>query len=129
MNTITEIDIYGGCINKLRPNSQYSLYINGDNKTITWYDTGQDQPTTDEISSVRSTVISELACKLLREQRNEKLLSTDFYFVNDFPHKTDDKKNEWIIYRQELRDLLENSSVSLDEYGDITGVVWPVKPT
>tara|TARA_B110000495_G_C22900990_1_gene525757 strand:- start:502 stop:651 length:150 start_codon:yes stop_codon:yes gene_type:complete len=49
--------------------------------------------------------------------------------VNDFPHKTDDKKNEWIIYRQELRDLLENSSVSLDEYGDITGVVWPVKPT
>jgi hypothetical protein len=31
-------------------------------------------------------------------------------------------------YRQELRDLPENSTPSLDENGELTGVTWPTKP-
>ena len=129
MNQITELDIYTGCINKLKPNAKFTLSINGSNETtLTWYDTDQIEPTTDEISSVRSTVISELSYQLLREKRKDKLLKTDFYFVNDYPHKTDDKKNEWITYRQSLRDLPTNTDLSLDNDGNLTGVIWPTEP-
>ena len=130
MNQITELDIYAGCIEKLKPNSKYSLYINGNNeKTVTWYDTDQTEPTTDEISSIRSSVISELSYQLLREQRKDKLLKTDFYFVNDYPHKTEEKKNEWLIYRQSLRDLLEDSEVTVDNDGNLMNIGWPTEPS
>jgi len=130
MNQITELDIYTECINKIKPNAKFALSINGLNeKTLTWYDTDQVEPTTDEISSLRSSVISELSYQLLREQRKDKLLKTDFYFVNDFPHKTDDKKNEWIAYRQSLRDLPTNTNISLDNDGNLTGVTWPTEPS
>ena len=130
MNQITELDIYAGCIEKLKPNSKYSLYINGNNeKTVTWYDTDQTEPTTGEISSMRDTVISELLYALLRKQRNEKMLKTDFYFVNDFPHKTDEKRQEWLAYRQALRDLPNNQTPQIDSDGNLTNVTWPTEPT
>jgi hypothetical protein len=130
MNHITELDIYAECINKIKPNAKFALSINSSNeKTLTWYDTDQVEPTKDEISSIRSSVISELSYKLLREQRKDKLLKTDFYFVNDYPHKTDDKKNEWISYRQSLRDLPTNTNISLDNDGTLMGVTWPTEPS
>ena len=112
------------------PNSHFWLSIDGDNeKTITWVDNEQTEPTTEEISSIRDTVISELLYKLLRKQRNEKMLKTDFYFANDFPHKTDEKRQEWLAYRQALRDLPNNQIPQLDSYGMLTNITWPTKPS
>ena len=130
MDNILELDIYVGCIEKLKPNSKYGLSINdNDEKTITWYDTEQTEPTTDEISSIRDIVISELLYGLLRKQRNEKMLKTDFYFVNDFPHKTDTKRKEWLAYRKALRDLPNNQTPQLDSDGMLTNVTWPTPPS
>ena len=41
----------------------------------------------------------------MREKRNELLKECDFKFVSDYPHSSDEKKQEWLSYRQSLRDF------------------------
>jgi hypothetical protein len=48
--------------------------------------------------------------QLKRYERNELLLKTDKYLLNDFP-LTDDKKNQVIAYRQSLRDYFDRHDV------------------
>ena len=58
----------------------------------------------------------------LREQRDKKLAACDWtVMVSDRP-VTDEKKAEWIVYRQQLRDLPANTP-------DPTNVTWPVPPS
>ena len=45
-----------------------------------------------------------LAEQMLRNIRTEKLKKSDIYVLPDFPI-TEEKREEWIIYRQTLRDL------------------------
>jgi len=73
----------------------------------------------------------EKALDELRRQRNVKLQETDHYFVGDYVHSSENTKEAWRTYRQELRDLPANSpEAQIDlETGELTGVVWPTKPT
>ena len=48
----------------------------------------------------------------LRMERNRLLRDTDFMFCSDYPHKTETIKNEWIIYRQSLRDIPSNININ-----------------
>ena len=58
----------------------------------------------------------------LREQRNKKLADCDWSVtVTDRPI-TDEKKTEWIVYRQALRDLPANTI-------DPSQVIWPIPPS
>lgn len=66
---------------------------------------------------------SEFALKWLREKRNYLLGKTDWWCCSD---RT--PTQEQINYRQALRDLPANSTPSLDENGQLTGVTWPTKP-
>lgn len=61
----------------------------------------------------------ELLLKFLRNQRDEKLLKSDW---TQLPNSilTTEKKVEWETYRQALRDF--PSTVQLDS------VVWPIQP-
>src|SRR5210317_1241341 len=43
--------------------------------------------------------------KQLRTKRNTLLDQSDKYIVADYPHPTPEKKQEWLDYRQALRDL------------------------
>jgi hypothetical protein len=61
--------------------------------------------------------------RVLREQRNDLLSATDWQATSD---RT--MSNEQQIYRQQLRDLPENSTPALDEDGQLTGVTWPEVP-
>tara|TARA_Y100000389_G_scaffold148857_1_gene148035 strand:- start:61 stop:309 length:249 start_codon:yes stop_codon:yes gene_type:complete len=68
--------------------------------------------------------------KNLRFLRNGYLDSTDKYATLDFPHPTEEKKQEWFAYRQALRDLTKivvEQNVVLDEY--LTNVTWPTPPS
>jgi hypothetical protein len=73
----------------------------------------------------------EIALNFLREQRDEKLKQTDQYGLADYPFRSDEHKQAWQDYRQALRDLPANSGeAQIDlETGELTGVVWPTKPT
>ena len=63
----------------------------------------------------------------LRSQRNAHLIACDWTQFADSP-LSDSQKSEWATYRQALRDLPANSTPSLDENGNLTGVTWPSKP-
>jgi len=69
------------------------------------------------------------AMNYLRAKRNEKLAETDHYMISDWPI-TDEKREEWKIYRQKLRDLPSNSEEAKRlEDGSLINVTWPTKPT
>jgi hypothetical protein len=58
----------------------------------------------------------------LRTKRNTVLEQSDRYAITDYPHATPEKKQEWLDYRQALRDL---PSVTEDP----ANPVWPTAPT
>lgn len=59
--------------------------------------------------------------KELRKERNRRLAKTDYLFTSDYPHPTPEKKQEWLDYRQSLRDLPANTE-------DPVNPVWPIAP-
>ena len=71
------------------------------------------------------TKLSEYPMKLLREERNKKLIETDWTQSRDVLLSND---ADWKTYRQELRDLPAISEPKLDEQGNIINVTWPTKP-
>ena len=68
-----------------------------------------------------------LAFNKLREERNVLLDKSDKYMTQDYPRKHE--VEDWIVYRQALRDLPITARPILDEDGNLTGVEWPVVPT
>tara|TARA_B100000427_G_scaffold203257_1_gene169036 strand:+ start:76 stop:393 length:318 start_codon:yes stop_codon:yes gene_type:complete len=67
----------------------------------------------------------------LRIERKAKLNNSDKYMLSDFPI-TEEKREEWKIYRQALRDLPLNQNIediSLDSMFKLSGVNWPIEPT
>ena len=81
------------------------------------------KPTDEEIETKRQELISGYGIKLLREERNWKLTETDWWCCSDR-----NPTQAQLDYRTALRDLPANSTPSLDENGNLTGVDWPNKP-
>lgn len=63
----------------------------------------------------------------LRQLRNKFLNDTDKYILNDFPI-TDDKKNEIIKYRKDLRDFMNLDIVKIENLNDDIMNYFPKKP-
>ena len=76
---------------------------------------GETKPTYDEFMKVYTSVD---AMRILREVRDKKLSDSDWVTVNDIALENE---NEWIQYRQVLRDLPENVK-------DVENPVWPETP-
>lgn len=62
----------------------------------------------------------ETAMVYLRNYRNSLLSKSDWTQMNDSP-LSQDKKTEWALYRQQLRDL--------PSYIDLNNIVYPVQPS
>lgn len=63
----------------------------------------------------------------LRVLRNQRLSDCDWTQVNDV-QLSEDKKGEWILYRQQLRDLPNNITNPKPLVLDMSHSDWPVKP-
>ena len=65
---------------------------------------------------------------MLREERNKKLVESDW---TQFPDVPDSIKTAWQSYRQQLRDLPSSASPKLDDIYelDLSSVTWPTKPS
>jgi len=61
--------------------------------------------------------------RLLRVERDRRIALTDWRFRSDLT-----PSQAWIDYCQELRDLPANSTPTLDENGQLTGINWPTPP-
>jgi hypothetical protein len=69
-------------------------------QSLQWNDKTTEKPTEEELN----IKWAELKKEQMREKRNELLKECDYRFVTDFP-QSDEKKQEWLTYRQALRDF------------------------
>jgi len=97
---------------------------------IGWLDTyesivfpeGYEKPPKEEFEAKLQELLDGQPLKKLREERNRRIAQTDYLFTSDFPHTTPEKKQEWLDYRQALRDLPTATE-------DPENPVWPVQPS
>ena len=102
--------------------SGQGFYIdNNDYETLRWYETNTlPKPTLEELTEKWNEYIAAKPLKELRTKRNKRLAECDWVLVPDTP-LSQEKIDEWKVYRQALRDL-----PSLAE--DPENPVWPVPP-
>ena len=113
----------------INKNAKFELTGNNYNDIIWKSDNSQSKPTLAECEAAWQEIISEAPMKQLREKRDKKLLETDKYSITDWPHPSEEVKQAWITYRQELRDLPSTATPQLDENGNLTNVSWPTPPS
>jgi hypothetical protein len=90
-------------LSSLRPGAEWT--IAGNNLSgIIWHDEDQDRPTDSEINAEVSRLTTAEPLRLLRLERNKRLLDTDWWAVSD--RTITDAET---TYRQALRDLPANT--------------------
>lgn len=120
---------YFQLIQDLRPNSIFSIDGN-DYSTLVWDSSNtSSKPTEQEILSKNTELINEIAYDHLRIERNRLLIESDRYSLSDYPHSNDTIKNQWLTYRQQLRDITSQKPTMNLETGEISNITWPTKPS
>lgn len=111
-------------------NSDGSFYWNQFHNTLeeaqAWYNEEQTREYWDESRTVDYIEIIHIKSgdekwNDLRSKRNQLISATDWTLLSDSPFNPE-KKAQYAIYRQALRDLPENTS-------NIDNPPWPVKPS
>ena len=107
----------------LKPGSEWILRGN-DYSGIEWLDSEQ-KPTKTEVADKIAELDASEPMRLLRIERNKKIALTDWRML---PDQT--PSDDWINYRQALRDLPASSSPKLDSSGelDFSSFTWPTEP-
>lgn len=112
---------FSNVIFSLVPNAQC---IYADDKIVEWHDT-RPQPTESEIQARTAELEAAEPMRLLRAERDYLIAATDWRATVDYPGSD---QAAWLTYRQALRDIPANSTPSLDDNGQLTGVTWPTPP-
>ena len=91
---------------------------------LEWMDSGQ-QPTEQEVKAKLLELDAAEPMRLLRIERNKKIAETDWRVL---PDQT--PSDDWINYRQALRDLPASASPKLDSNYDLdfSSFTWPTEP-
>ena len=119
---------YADCILELVPGAEWSITEN-DYNSIRWDNDDFTKPTLSEIKAKKIELENALPMQMLRQQRDILLKESDIYALPDYPHINDEKKTEWLTYRQNLRDITKTQSPILNLLGVLENVTWPTKPT
>jgi hypothetical protein len=106
---------------KINPNAQFN-YQDENIDSIEWHNGTTPIPKAD-IQAQFPIVELDMAMQDLRAKRNNLLADTDYTVLQDSTY-TDEQVAEWVIYRQELRDLT-NGLTTVEQVDD---VIWPTKP-
>ena len=112
----------------------YALGIDGgwkikDGKVTKWW-ADKPQPSQSEIDTKIAELRAAEPMRLLRQERNHRLVETDWTQLKDIVFDLIRERN-WKNYRQALRDLPSKSTPKLDSNGnlDMSSVTWPDKPS
>ena len=111
-------------LTSLKPGAQWTL--NGEDYTgLNWLDSEQ-QPTKQEIFDKIAELDATEPMRLLRIERDKKIALTDWRVLPDQP-----SSDEWVNYRQALRDLPASASPKLDSNYelDLLSFTWPTEPS
>tara|TARA_B100000795_G_scaffold253699_1_gene224047 strand:- start:744 stop:992 length:249 start_codon:yes stop_codon:yes gene_type:complete len=82
------------------------------------------------MSTLSEEQIKEFCLGNLRLVRNIMLDGSDMYVTVDYPHASEEKKQEWFAYRKALRDLpatVVEQNIVLD--ADLINVTFPTPPS
>ena len=110
-------------LQSLKPGAEWVL-TGEDYSGLEWLDSGQ-QPTEQEVKAKIIELDAAEPMRLLRIERDKKIALTDWRVLPD-QTPTDD----WINYRQALRDLPASASPKLDSNYelDFSSFTWPTEP-
>ena len=108
----------------LRPRAEWSL-DGEDYSGLTWLSSEQ-QPTKTEIADKIAELDAAEPMRLLRIERDKKIALTDWRVL---PDQT--PSDDWINYRQALRDLPVSATPKLDSNYelDFSSFTWPTEPS
>ena len=121
---------YSFCIRELRPNASANWVIDGnDYSTFIWNVIEYTKPTEQEILDKRIEIHNSYGLRLIRGMREDLLISSDKYALPDWPHSSAEKRQEWLTYRQALRDMTTTQSPQVDSNGNLLNVTWPTPPS
>ena len=111
-------------IQALKPGAQWSL--NGyDYSGLEWLDSSQTKPTETEINSKISELDNAEPMRLLRIERDARIVKTDWRASSDLT-----LTDAWKTYRQALRDITTQTPKLDSNYQlDLTSVTWPTEPS
>ena len=119
----------GQALNALRPNSAFGCGETYD--SIEWYSTNSEtKPTEDEVNAKITELKNAEPMRLLREERNRRIATSDWRIVKAKETSTNIPA-AWKTYRQALRDLPASSTPKLnsDDNLDMSSVTWPTPPS
>ncbi len=105
--------------------SEAQVTVGSTFESIVWHNGNRLNITKDQIIQKIAELEAESPMRRLREKRDELIATTDWRATVDYPGSD---QAAWITYRQALRDLPANSTPSLDDNGQLTGVTWPTPP-
>lgn len=106
--------------------SEYNWGVLGRNYSdIVWKSDELNKPTEEEINAKIAELQAAEPMRFLRVERDTRLAKTDWRATVDYPG-TD--QQQWLEYRQALRDLPSTQTPSLDENGNLINVTWPEEP-
>jgi len=110
-------------LQSLKPGAQWVLR-GSDYTGLEWLDSGQ-QPTEQEVKAKIIELDAAEPMRLLRIERDNKIAQTDWRVL---PDQT--PSDDWINYRQALRDLPASASPKLDSFYelDFSSFTWPTEP-
>ena len=109
----------------LKPGAEWTL--RGDTYSgLEWQDSSQTKPTETEVNSKIASLDSAEAMRLLRVERDARIVQTDWRASSDVT-----LADAWKTYRQALRDLPASATPKLDSNYDLdlTSVNWPTEPS
>ena len=110
-------------LQSLKPGAEWVL-SGEDYSGLKWLDSEQ-QPTEQEVKAKIIELDAAEPMRLLRIERNKKIALTDWRVL---PDQT--PSDDWINYRQALRDLPASASPKLDSNYelDFSSFTWPTEP-
>ena len=110
-------------IRALKPGAQWTL-LGDDISGLEWFSSEQ-QPTKTEVADKIIELDAAEPMRLLRIERDKKIAQTDWRALKD-----QTPSDDWINYRQALRDLPASASPKLDSNYelDFSSFTWPTEP-
>ena len=109
----------------LKPTAQWTLR-GSDYAGLESLDSSQTKPTETEVNSKISELDNAEAMRLLRIERDARIVKTDWRASSDLT-----LSDAWKTYRQALRDLPASATPKLNSNYDLdlTSVTWPTEPS
>ena len=114
----------GQALLSLRPGAEWVLE-GEDYSGLEWLDSSQTKPTETEVNSKISELDNAEAMRLLRIERDARIVKTDWRASSDLT-----LTDAWKTYRQALRDITTQTPKLDSNYQlDLTSVTWPTEPS